>query len=126
MCILAGDLSVVGIRHGRIEPLAVAARAVGERVDELIVGPGADAGLRIGGDVRPDEQTERRFNVAAAGKLVTAARQRVTSGAIAGDHEIAAALDLPEILFVDALANSAAGDKRRAAQSRQQGRFATQ
>ena len=61
------------------------------------------------------EQPERRFDVAAAGELVTAARQRVTRGAIAGDGEIAAALDLFEILFVDALADGSTGGDRRTA-----------
>ena len=44
----------------------------------------------------------------AAGELVTAARQRVACGAVADDGEIAAALDLFEILLVDALRSTAA------------------
>jgi hypothetical protein len=46
---------------------------------------------------------------------VTAARQRVTCGAVAGDGKLAAALDLFEILFVDALADGSTGGNRRAA-----------
>ena len=45
---------------------------------------------------------ERRFDRPAAGEVMAAAGQRVAGGAIADDREIAAALDLIEILFVDA------------------------
>ena len=40
---------------------------------------------------------------APAGEVLTAAGQRMARRAIADDGEIAAALDLPEVLFVDAI-----------------------
>ncbi len=67
------------------------------------------------------EFAERRFDGAAAGKIVTAAGQRVAGRAIADDGKIVAALDLIEILLIDAgrdRAARAASTKRCAKQQR--------
>ena len=111
--VVARHLGVIGVGHGRIEVPAIATGALGHRVDELVVGPGADAGRRIGRDVRRQDDAERRFDRAPAGKVVAAARQRMAGRAIADDRQIAAALDLLEILLVDAVGQHAAGRHRQ-------------
>ena len=104
---------------------AAASGAFGQRIDEFVVGPGADSGLRIGRDVGRDEFAERRFDRPAAGEIAAAAGQRVARRAIAGDGEIMSVFDLAEILLVDARrlrrqrpAQCGAGEKN-ARQSRQ-------
>ena len=106
--IVARDLGVVGIWHGRIKMRAVAAGALLHSVDEFVIRPGADAGLSVGRDVRRKHVAERRLDGTPAGEIVTAPRQCVARGAIADDRQVAAALDLLEILFVDI-----AGARRR-------------
>jgi hypothetical protein len=66
-------------------------------LDELVVGPGADAGVLVGGYIGGDNVAERRLDRLAASERA-AALGSVTSAAIAGDGEIAPALDLAEIL----------------------------
>lgn len=100
-CVVARDLCIVSVRHRRIEPLAVAASALGQGVDEFVVGPGADARDWIGSDIRRHQVAEWRFDRASAGEVVAASRQRVARRAIAGDGEVIPALDLIEILFID-------------------------
>ncbi len=48
-------------------------------------------------------------------KSLTASRQCMTRGAIADDRQVAAALDLLEILFVDIARDGAAGRQRQSA-----------
>ena len=45
--VVARDLGVVGIRHCRKKMRAVAAGALCQRIDELLVGPGTDAGMSL-------------------------------------------------------------------------------
>jgi hypothetical protein len=100
----------------------IAPGALGHRVNELIVGPGADTGRRIGRDIRREQPAERRFERAAAGKVVAAARKGMTGGAIADDREITAELDLFEFLLIDPLRQRAArqhGQHQRAQHARQ-------
>ena len=70
---------------------------------------------RIGRDVRRASSAERRLD--RHGRRPTRAPlpgQRVTRGAIAGDGEVAAALDLFEILLADALAGDRQAGGNRA------------
>ena len=56
---------------------------------------------RLGRDVGRQQLAERRLDRAAAGESRPLPGSGVAGGAIAGDGEIAAALDLVEILLVD-------------------------
>ena len=84
-CIITRELGIVGVGHGRIETCPVAAGAFGQCVDELVIGPGADAGCRIGRDIGRDEIAERHFDDTPAGEVVAAGGQRVAGGTIADD-----------------------------------------
>ena len=91
----------LGVVRDRASPdRAAAVRAACRRcngVDELVVGPVADAGLAVRRDVGRDNDAERRLDRPAAGEGL-AARLGVAGGAIAERREIAAALDLLEVL----------------------------
>ena len=97
----AGDFGVIGVRHCRIKTRTVSPSPFRQCIDEFVVRPGADPGLRIGSDVWRDKFTKRRLDRAPTGKSVVAARQRVTGRAIADDGQITAALGLSKILGID-------------------------
>ena len=78
----------------------IAAGAFGHGVDEFLLRPSADASRRIRRDIRREDHAERRFDGAPPGKIVTAAGKCVTPGAMADDRQVAAALDLLEVLLV--------------------------
>src|ERR1700728_2214798 len=92
---------------------AIPAGALGYGVDEFLVRPGAYAGLLIGSDIGRKDVSERRLDWPPAGESVTTAGTRVASGAVADDRQVAAALDLFEVLFVDITGDGAAGRERR-------------
>lgn len=71
------------------------------RASEIVVAPIADACFAIGRDVGRKDRPKWRLDGSAAGKS-RAAVIGVTTAAIAGDRQIAAALDLREILPVTA------------------------
>jgi hypothetical protein len=112
--VLARYLGRVGVGHRRIEMDAVASGALGQRIDDLVVGPRADAGLGVGGDVRREQRAERRLDRPASGEQFARAGERVAGAAVAHDAEIPAALDQVEILHVD----SPRGHQRRDAEQR--------
>ena len=116
--IVARDFGVIIIRHGRVEMRAVPASSLRQRIDELFIGPGTDAGFRIGSDVGRDKLAERRLDRPSAGVIMTAALQRVACGAIADDGEVMSALDLAEVLGINAGRRSrgAAGQNQRQAE----------
>src|ERR1700722_13165118 len=87
---------------------AVATGALRQRIDELVVAHGADAGLGVGCNVGREQVAERRLDRETTGKLVAAARQRVTAAAIARDREIAPARNLTVVLQVHTLCGGAA------------------
>ena len=90
---------------------AVAANAQSHRADEIVVAPIADAGFAIGRDVGREDVPN---GVSTEGRRQKPGRRRigVTTAAIAGDRQIAAALDLGEILPVIA-GRAARGSERR-------------
>src|SRR6185312_5450297 len=85
--------------HGRIEAHAAAAHATLHRAQEVVVGPGADAGLAIGRQVGGEKLAERRLDGAAAG-IGLAIGIGMAGGAVGDGGEIAAALDGLEALPV--------------------------
>ena len=73
---------------------SVPARSFGQRIDELVIGPGTDSGERIRRNVRRYEIAERRFEDTSAGEIVAAARKRVAGRTIADDGKIMPAFEL--------------------------------
>src|SRR5579859_4050745 len=99
--IVARHARVIGIGHRGIKMRAVAADAARHRADELVIGPGADAGLAIGSDVAGNDVAEGRLDGPAAGEVAAVLRIGVAAVPIGRDREIAAPLDESEILLID-------------------------
>ena len=97
--ILPRDMRRVGVRHGWIQMLAVAAAPLLQRIDEILVAPIPDAGRAIGRDIGGEDVAERRFDRPSACEGGTAGAG-VTGLAIAHDGEVASALDQVEVLPV--------------------------
>src|SRR5712691_11387362 len=89
--VVAREQSEVIIGKGGIKMPAGAVHALGERAAESFLRPLADAGHRIGGDVRRIDRSERGRQRAPADKGASAGRG-VTGGAVAGGGELRAAL----------------------------------
>ena len=85
-------LGVRGIRHGRIEIVAVLGHPMAHRPLELCKGISADAGTDIGRDVGRIELAERRFQTATAGHRLAFFRA-VTGNAVTEMGDIFPALD---------------------------------
>src|SRR5689334_2685683 len=92
--VLARHPRVIGKRHRRIKARAVARPPASNGIVEFRVGPGADAGVAIGGDVWRYEMAERRLDHTSTGERPIAARYGVTAAAVRDACKIAAALDL--------------------------------
>src|SRR6185437_15290802 len=80
----------------------VASGALRQCIDEFVIGPGADAGLRIWRDVGRQQRSEWRLDRTSPRHFVAAAGQRMACGAVADDGKVVPTLDLPEALLVDA------------------------
>src|SRR5262249_60330344 len=63
------QVAIVRNRHGWSNDRAVRALAVADRIDDLIVGPIADAGLLVGRDVGGNGGEDRRGDYFAPGEL---------------------------------------------------------
>ncbi len=83
-----GHALIRRVRKRRIVVTAVRRRALPERGDEIGLGPGADAVLRIGRDVRHGQRAERRLHgePAAEPGLVVLAGAHVARRAAAGEE----------------------------------------
>ena len=98
--VVARHLGVGRERHRGVKPAAVRPHAFAHRGVELLVGPGADAGVVVRGEVRRGDHAERRLDRPCASKGFADLRHGVTGIAIRDRREIAALFDLVERLAV--------------------------
>ena len=87
--VLVAHLGVGGVRHGRVEPVAIGGHAVAHRAVEGRIAPATDAVLRVRRDVGGVDRAEGGFQRTAAGHL-GAARGGVAGHAVAQLGHIAA------------------------------------
>ena len=89
----ASDLGVEGVRHGRVHVLSATVHAIMQRAKELVRGPLANAGSRVGGNVGGQQVAEGSVHPEPAGARRATGRG-MTRDAVTGAGEVLAGAGL--------------------------------